>query len=170
MNSVCLGRVAILIITIGLGACGVSPERQSNTQHHRGDTSTNIIAKPSSQLSQQSYRCQNPESYRHQVVGSGYCVALLQRCSRIPLTKLWRQGPKVKGRELLPGTIIATFKNGRYPNVTGYHSASYISQNERGIWVWDQWQGQPVHKRLIRFKSGRGIASNDGDAYSVVIK
>lgn len=34
--------------------------------------------------------------------------------------------------------------------------------------VWDQWKGQPVHQRSIRFRGGQGSASNDGDAYSVI--
>jgi hypothetical protein len=31
-----------------------------------------------------------------------------------------------------------------------------VHQDDRGIWVYDQWQGQPVHKRLIRFEGGSG--------------
>jgi hypothetical protein len=49
------------------------------------------------------------------------------------------------------------------------HAAIYLSQDETGIWVYDQWFNQPVHKRLIRFRGGQGTANNDGDAYSVVL-
>jgi hypothetical protein len=42
----------------------------------------------------------------------------------------------------------------------------------RGIWVYDQWLGQPVHKRLIRFEGGSGgkwgSKSNDGTRFAVI--
>lgn len=114
------------------------------------------------------YICPNASNYRGNKVGTGHCVSLIQTCSAAPHTSQWRQGPRVKGLSLQPGTVIATFRNGKYPNVTGWHAAIYISQDSQGIWVWDQWVGKPVHKRLIRFKNGRGTANNDGDAYSVV--
>jgi hypothetical protein len=115
-----------------------------------------------------TYLCDNPESYQGKKIGTGHCVSLIQTCSGAPFTSLWRQGPKVKGLILEPGTIIATFRDGKYPNVTGWHAAIYISQDEKGIWVWDQWVGKAVHKRFIRFKNGKGTPNNDGDAYSVV--
>ena len=92
-----------------------------------------------------------------------------------------------------PGTAIATFPNGKYYG----HAAIYVSQNEQGIQVlsleclglhclqecnhtelisvlvcntmqvWDQWVGQPVHQRTIRWK-GTGKISNNGDAYHVI--
>jgi hypothetical protein len=62
--------------------------------------------------------------------------------------------------------------DGSYTNESGNHAAIYLYQDERGIWVYDQWQGQPVHKRLIRFKSGRGgkrgSKSNDGRRFAVI--
>ena len=42
------------------------------------------------------------------------------------------------------------------------------SGDSRGIWVWDQWAGQPVQRRYIRFENGVGRPGNDGDAYSVI--
>jgi len=33
-------------------------------------------------------------------------------------------------------------------------SGRYLYQDDHGIWVYDQWRGQPVHKRLIRFEGG----------------
>ena len=116
----------------------------------------------------QGIYCANPQRYAGQAVGSGHCVALIQTCSPAPHTKYWRPSIPVKGNVISPGSIIATFKNGRYPNKSGYHAAIYISQNKQGIWVWDQWVGKPVHKRLIRFKGGKGSASNDGDRYKLV--
>lgn len=115
-----------------------------------------------------SYFCHHAARYRSQVVGTGHCVSLIQLCAGAPLTRYWREGQSVRGAQIEAGTVIATFENGRYPNKTGWHAAIYISQDKQGIWVWDQWVGKPVHKRLIRFKNGRGAANNDGDAYSVV--
>ena len=69
-----------------------------------------------------------------------------------------------------PGTAIATFnKSGKYASLpTGNHAAIYVSQDDKGLVVYDQWKGQPVHKRTIRFKNGVGSVSNDGDAFSVI--
>ena len=51
-------------------------------------------------------------------------------------------------------------------------SPIYLDKDERGIWVYDQWQGQPVHRRLIRFEGGtgakRGFKSNDGRRFAVI--
>lgn len=116
----------------------------------------------------QAYICPNASRFKSKVVGTGHCVALIQRCSGAPKTRHWRQGEGVRGNDLEQGTVIATFKEGYYPNKTGWHAAIYISQDEQGIWVWDQWINKPVHKRLIRFKNGNGTPNNDGDAYSIV--
>ncbi len=114
------------------------------------------------------YMCPEAAHYESQVVGNGHCVSLIQLCSGAPLTRHWREGPSVRGASIKAGAVIATFENERYPNKAGWHAAIYISQDEQGIWVWDQWVGKPVHKRLIRFRNGRGTANNDGDAYSIV--
>src|SRR5688500_17743289 len=44
------------------------------------------------------------------------CVALTKFFSGAPHTSFWRQGPNVLGnKRVRPGTAIATFVNGRYP-------------------------------------------------------
>jgi len=115
-----------------------------------------------------TYICRQADRYKSTVVGTGHCVSLIQECTGAPLTRYWHEGQAVRGASIETGTVIATFKNGHYPNKSGWHAAIYISQDKQGIWVWDQWIGKPVHKRLIRFKNGIGTANNDGDAYSVV--
>ena len=115
-----------------------------------------------------TYTCANAEHYRGQVVGDGHCVSLIKKCSAAPQTAFWRAGSKVLGNYVKPGTVIATFRNGRYPNRSGYHAAIYIKQDERGIWVWDQWVGKAVHKRLIRKRSDRATAANTAQHYRVV--
>jgi hypothetical protein len=44
--------------------------------------------------------------------------------------------------------------DGGYTSKTGNYAAIYLSQDDRGIWLYDHWRGQPVHKRLIPFEAG----------------
>ncbi len=118
-----------------------------------------------------SYVCTDPESYEGQAVGTGHCVVYVQKASGAPKAKEWKEGEKVRDSLLIQkGTAIATFVDGKYLNKpTGNHAAIYISQNDKsGIWVYDQWVGHPVEKRIIRFRGGHGTASNDGDAFSII--
>ena len=111
----------------------------------------------------------DPQSYEGQVVGNGQCVAFVKDASAAPQTSLWKEGGKVKGAQIDIGTAIATFIAGVYPDLPhGNHAAIYVEQNADGLVVWDQWTGQPVHKRTIHFRGGVGDLSNDGDAFSVI--
>jgi hypothetical protein len=98
----------------------------------------------------------------------------VQAAAGAPLTAAWRAGAAVHGNpEIAPGTAIATFEtDGTYTNESGNHAAIYLDQDDRGIWVYDQWQGQPVARRLIRFEGGSGKAwgskSNDGSRFAVI--
>jgi hypothetical protein len=116
------------------------------------------------------YVASAPGDYSGQVVGDGACVAFVRACSNAPASSSWREGEKVRGNQTLrAGAAIATFVDGAYPSAaTGNHAAIYIGQTEEGIQVWDQWRGQPVHQRTIRFRGGEGSMSNDGDAFSVI--
>jgi hypothetical protein len=112
-----------------------------------------------------------PERYKGRVVGDGHCVVYVQTCTIIPHTSAWRRGDPVRGSSCAPDTAIATFgSTGKYENKMdgSSHAAIYISQNDEGIRVWDQWVGQPVHERLIRFRGKTDKAVNDGDAYHVI--
>lgn len=68
----------------------------------------------------------------------------------------------MRGSNLQSGTGIATFPNGRYSG----HVAIYVSQDSKGIRVWDQWRGKAVSQRTISF-GGRGLV-NDGNNYYVI--
>ena len=119
----------------------------------------------------ESFLGSNPESYKGKAVGDGQCVAFVRECAKATATDTWKEGKKVRGNTIAKGTVIATFKDGKYPNAgTGNHAAIYESQTKDGIYVWDQWKGHSVARRLIRFKGGKGSPSNDGDAFSVVEK
>ncbi|WP_079433977.1 BPSL0067 family protein [Zoogloea sp. LCSB751] len=113
------------------------------------------------------------------LVGSHQCVALVQHYAKAPHTSTWREGDKVKGNlTIRRGTAIATFVNGKYAsNAHGNHAALYISQDVGGIWVMDQWKGDPkkpkVSKRYILFKGtwkdgSYADPSNNADAFSII--
>lgn len=117
------------------------------------------------------FRCQKPQRLIDQVVGNGHCVALIRECSNAPHTSTWRPGLRVmslKSHQVKTGSIVATFLNGKYPNKTGWHAAVYISHDKQGIWVWDQWLGKAVHKRLIRSNNDKATASNQAEEYRLV--
>jgi hypothetical protein len=120
------------------------------------------------------YVAANPEAFEGEVIGKGYCVDFVKAAAGLPRTAGWQAGAAVRGNpHLAPGTAIATFEpDGSYTSQSGNHAAIYLSQDERGIWVYDQWRGQPVHKRLIRFAGGSGAKwgskSNDGRRFAVI--
>ena len=121
-----------------------------------------------------AYIATDPSSYEGQAVVTGQCVAFVQTASGAPLTSAWRRGALVKGdTTLAAGTAIATFSaDGQYTNSMdgSSHAAIYTGQDAAGLQVWDQWKGQPVHQRTIRFQNGApGVHPvNDGDAFYVI--
>jgi len=152
------------IITF-LTACGTTP-KQNQHKYFPDQPSIN-----NSYHSHRSYICQTPQHFAGNVVGDGHCVSLIQRCSPAPHTSHWVAGEKVlslRPGTIAPGTIIATFQNGKYPNKSGYHAAIYIRHDSNGIWVWDQWVGKAVHQRLIRVRHDNATASNTAQAYRIV--
>ncbi|AKT40580.1 BPSL0067 family protein [Chondromyces crocatus] len=117
-----------------------------------------------------SYRVDNAEKYEGKVVDNGECVRFVQTLARMPSTTSWRAGEHVQGAAYIPaGTVIATFVDGHYPtDRNGKHAAVYIRHDNFGIEVWDQWRGQPVQRRTIRYQEGDPYRSNDGDTFYVV--
>lgn len=115
---------------------------------------------------------------QHDLVGSHHCVVLVQTFTDAPRAAEWTAGEVVRGDLLLPkGTAIATFKDGVYENHRhGNHAAFYLSQDQGGIWVMDQWKGTnkpKVSKHYLQFKGkdkdGNWLdTSNNGDAFSVI--
>jgi len=117
-----------------------------------------------------SYVAPDVDAFMGTVVGNGQCVAYVKATAGCPATAQWAEGDKVKGNDIAKGTAIATFQNGKYNNYTDgrSHAAIYISQNTEGLLVHDQWTGQAVHERRIRFKNGASTPNNDGDAFCVI--
>lgn len=99
----------------------------------------------------------------------GQCVSFVTTvCANIPVsTAQWRKGNRVKGNTTIAdGTVIATFNaEGQYHG----HAAIYVSQDETGIHVYDQWitgTGKGIGPRLIKW-NGQGV-SNNGEGFYVV--
>jgi hypothetical protein len=117
-----------------------------------------------------------PEAYAGRVVGNGHCVAFVREAAGAPHTSEWRRGPQVRcvdsDKKLPKGIAIATFDTDRrYGNHTDgrSHTAILIVRLDDGLLVWDQWLGQAVHQRTIRYRGGQGDPVNDGDAYHVIV-
>jgi hypothetical protein len=123
------------------------------------------------------------KTLEEQYAGKGYtvpgatgtqCVSFLK--ATIPAlsgktTRMWVKGDDVKEGTPLPvGTAIATFVNGEYPQNAMGHAAVYLSQNDAGIQVLDQWATQgKVLKRTIRWTPLKaGDIVNDAKAFSVI--
>ena len=114
----------------------------------------------------------DPASFAGQRVGNGHCVRFVQVAAGLPHTSQWRAGVRVRGNPVAAGTAIATFDpNGRYGNHTDgrSHAAILVEERPGGLLVWDQWVGQPVHQRTIRFRGGQGRRVNDGDQFHVIV-
>ena len=106
-------------------------------------------------------------------MGTGQCVAFVEASANTPTTAHWKAGAKVQGDTTIPaGTAIASFDpNGLYGNhMDGRsHAAIYMSQTAEGLLVWDQWLGQVVHQRVLRFHPvGQGLNVNNGSCFSVI--
>lgn len=105
----------------------------------------------------------------------GQCAALVQWFGGAPKTHLWRAGKQIKGcaaGDIAKFTCIATFEGGIYPNrAHGNHAAVYITHDDDGIEVYDQWVGRPIGKRKIAFKAGSDMSdpSNNGNCFYVIL-
>jgi hypothetical protein len=104
------------------------------------------------------YIAARPDAFVGRVIGAGYCVDFVKAAARLPRTAAWQEGTPVRDNHTIArGTAIATFEpGGSYTSQSGNHAAIYLDQDDRGIWVYDQWRGQPVHQRLIPFDGGSG--------------
>jgi hypothetical protein len=104
--------------------------------------------------------------------GNTECVEFIKQTLNAPPTSSWREGRGIKlGVVVPPGTAIATFVGGKYPQSgnTGKHAAIYLGQNAIGIQVLDQWRKQgSVQPRTIKWKPTSPGLSNDGSAFSVI--
>lgn len=109
--------------------------------------------------------------------GEAQCVELVKQTLGAPTTPYWKEGKKItKGDAAIPpGTPIATFVDGKYPQGQGrqaygnQHAAIYLGQNEQGIVVLEQSKGRDKpYVRTIRWNEHNKGRSNDGSAFSVI--
>ena len=107
--------------------------------------------------------------------GRSECVELIKGLLGAPRTGLWREGRKLKSNadQIQPGTAIATFVNGRYPNWQrrgSKHAAIFLRATDSGIYVLDQFAHQrSVKERFIPWHHPRDrSASNNASSYSTV--
>lgn len=121
-----------------------------------------------------------PAKYLDQRLGygklKGECAAGVQyvfhnAAKPLGLTGKWKQGMKVKGNNIQPGTAIATFNiHGDYAN---NHAAIFIEELEEGLRVWDQYNKppKPWGPRLLPFKGELNFdRSNNGDLFHTIHK
>ena len=114
----------------------------------------------------------------HGLVGSivgvnAQCVALVRHLAQLPHTSFWRRGRRARWGHLAHGTPIATFDaDGRYENATDgrSHAAIFVSENEMGLLVFDQWAGRPAQFRTLAFR-GDAVkpAADNGDAFFEIV-
>lgn len=107
--------------------------------------------------------------------GRTECVELIKGLLDAPSTRLWQEGRKLKAHadEIQPGTAIATFVNGRYPQTRrrgNKHAAIFLRATEQGIYVLDQFVHQAEAKvRFIPWHNPRDRrAANNASSYSTV--
>lgn len=117
-------------------------------------------------------------------VGDGSCVPLVRHyVPNLSNHRMWREGENVMATKatILPGTAIATFEHGRYPNRPhGNHAAFFIRYQlgpggaREGIWIADQYANTPrirVRKIVPRGQRKDGTyigASDNASAFSVI--
>lgn len=120
-------------------------------------------------------------------VRDGECVALVQHYAHVPRTTQWRAGAQVLDAPigLMPGTAIATFVNGRYPQVgkgtrhAGFflHYGPFGSDGKpKGIWIMEQFTYPPTRTVQARYIGRKGknsdgswsSPSNNADAFFVI--
>lgn len=96
------------------------------------------------------------------------CVSFTKAVSGTPCTACWREGLPVVGNSIPPGTAIATFVNGRYPQANvAENSGIYLYPGPNGIIMIDQWPDNLARAREVRTGGGPG-RSNDANAYSII--
>ena len=112
--------------------------------------------------------CNQPDTCRHGQCASGVQYVFYKAGKPLGKSPTWKQGVKVKGNKVSPGTAIASFRKGKYADD---HAAIFIRQTKSGLEVWDQWEGKPWGKRTLRFNYKGGYPySNDGDYFYVITK
>jgi hypothetical protein len=117
-----------------------------------------------------AYIAQNLFNFLTRRVGEGHCLAFVQKAAGTPTTTAWRASERVMGATpwlIQKGTVIATMVDGHFAHNS--HAAIYLSHDEHGIRVMDQWLGNPVGERTIHDHGGTAHhPMNDASTFYVV--
>jgi hypothetical protein len=106
--------------------------------------------------------------------GRTECVELIKGLLNAPRTAFWRAGRKVNELfDLKPGTAIATFVSGKYPQSGGpgtRHAAIFVRRSDAGIYVIDQFaRSMGVKERFIPWHHPRdNRPSNNASRYYTI--
>jgi hypothetical protein len=114
---------------------------------------------------------EDPHRHLGDVFGNGHCVAFVRELTGLGPTTTWRRGDPVRGSGAATLTAIATFNpTGRYTSHVdkSSHCAILLAEQPDGLLVIDQWVGEPVRERVIRFQAGAADAANDGDRFYLI--
>lgn len=133
-----------------------------------------------SKSADEGYVATDLNAYKGEVVGNGECVDYIKENTpglKGTRTSQWKPGPSIKDRldSLKPGTAIGSFsEDGRWGNQSGTnHAAHFLSAekdpqgNPISIRVRDQYRGQSVGERTIRFDN-KNTPSNNAYRYSII--
>lgn len=118
-------------------------------------------------------------------MGNADCVALVRYYTSLPSRWQWKQGARVMDNpNIVPGTAIAKFVNGKYPDSDmGQHAAFFLRHDApgNGIWVVDQRKDKPgkkirnvgrQHLVPLGYKQNKDgswyWASNNPESFSVI--
>ncbi len=104
---------------------------------------------------------------------TGVQVVFIEAGKPLGFTRTWKEGIKVRGNKIRPGTAIATFRNGKF---AADHAAIFIEERKTGLWVWDQFNNtasgkpKPWGRRLLRFNAPKNDRSNNGNLFHTIRK
>jgi hypothetical protein len=129
------------------------------------------------------YIATSPERFlSNSEVDNGHCARLVQIATNAPKACFWRRGAQVRGNsDVAVGTAIATFElrasndeeaglSARYTNRTDFtaHAGLYVSQDEKGITMIDQWQGRGKVGYTTRDFLPHQYPIEDGSNYYII--
>lgn len=106
------------------------------------------------------------------------CVGLVKYYSDCGAARFWTEGSAVNGGDVDRGTVIATFKDGKYPNSSwGNHACFFIEEQKdgSGFLVLEQHVKpfpEKIQTRVLKYKGkpkDGGIEMDNGDCYSVAL-
>ena len=115
------------------------------------------------------YIAKGLEHFMNKKYGDGGDVDFVRTVADAPSASVWRRGDRVLNNlNIVPGTAIATFREGYFENLlSGGWAALYVSQDSGGLRIMTQFDGLRVHEEMIPWHASAGD-SNTGDKFYVI--